>query len=420
MYKFGYIGYKLLLRLYRLKIVKKTSLAIVNILSCLVPLNDKRILFGSMNGRFYGDNSKYVYEWLLENRPDLAPVWMTASREVFSTLKERGLPVAYTFSLKGLFYVLSAPLALFTNSLRDISIDPFSIPDRMMLISLRHGRSPKRVRFARLGHKITRLEELERNRESKLVQYVISTSEFISDIQEECLRVGREKHIVTGYPRNDKLFDPEARDRIYFKDFTSDIDYRHVILYAPTWRHGRDPVEFFPFKDFEVKRLIGFLEENKILLLMRPHAGDLQYKNLNNFLNYLDLSSAYIKISRHDLFPDVNALLPFVNALICDYSALYHDYLLLNRPIIFVPYDFDDFSSDNGFLYDYFKYLPGPVVTSLNCFISELKSVATGKDEYSDKRDILKNMVHGYSDDQSTLRVVKVLDKIRGSKSVKT
>ena len=38
-----------------------------------------------------------------------------------------------------------------------------------------------------------------------MIVAAISTSDFISSIQEEVLRIGQEKHFVTGYPRNDLL-----------------------------------------------------------------------------------------------------------------------------------------------------------------------------------------------------------------------
>lgn len=413
MFSLSLLVRKIFLKFYKLKFIKILTLYFINLLTCIIKVDNSRVLFGAMNGRFYGDNSKYVYEWILINRSDLNPVWMTANKDAFTMLEKKGFPVAYTPSLNGMYMVLSSPVAFFTNSLRDFAIDPFFVPNRLHLVSLRHGRSVKRVRFARLGHEILPLEALERLRESKLVHSVISTSPFISDIQEECLRLGKNKHVITGYPRNDKLFSPEKFDKESFENFTSDANYKRVVLYAPTWRHGRNPVEFFPFDDFEKETLIKFLDEHRVLLLIRSHVGDLHYSSLSDYLSTLASSSIYIKLAHHRLFPDVNSLLPFVDALVCDYSALYHDYLLLNRPMIFIPYDYEKFSRDNGFLYDYFKLLPGPKISNLKSFISELSDIVSGNDKFEKQRHHLKKLVHLYDDDKSTSRVVKILDQIR-------
>ena len=47
-----------------------------------------------------------------------------------------------------------------------------------------------------------------------MIVAAISTSDFISSIQEEVLRIGQEKHFVTGYPRNDLLFKHATEKKI--------------------------------------------------------------------------------------------------------------------------------------------------------------------------------------------------------------
>lgn len=394
--------------------IKKMIFYIAGFISSLFPKNSKLVLFGAMSGRFYGDNSRHLFEWILENKLKMEPVWVTSSNKVYLELIRLGYPVAKIKSLRGIILLFRAKAAVFTNTLTDFAWHSDLVPECIKLISLRHGRSVKKVRFARESHAIDKNEATERQKESRLVQYVISTSEFISDLQEKCLLVGREKHIVTGYPRNDILFSVPESCRTTWKSFLNEKEYRKVILYGPSWRHGRESTKFFPFADFNKAALTNLLENENMLLLLRPHKNDLlKYKDLLDFLNGL-CESPNIKMATHEIFPDVNSFLPFTDVLISDYSALYHDFLLLDRPLLFIPYDYEDFRHCNGFLYDYREFLPGPEIKSFSEFCSSISNIAKGRDTHAEQRRKLRSMVHFYQDANSCKRTAELVLKVIG------
>lgn len=376
--------------------------------------NRNLVVIGGMNGALYGDNSRHLYEWILRNRPDLYPVWLTKNQTVYNTLKEQGKPVALMASWAGITYLAHARIGVFTNSLHDLALSPFIIPDTLRLIALRHGKSVKRVRFARVEHKISPKEAIERSYESKLIYYAISTSEFISDIQEESLQIGRQKHIVTGYPRNDVLLSPTGEMQVRWERYLNGLNPTKIVLYAPSWRHGRERTRFFPFPDFDSDDLTTFLKHRRILLLLRPHLNDFsRYPDLRAFLDELAAGSDFIRVASHEVFPDVSMVLPFMDTLISDYSSLYHDFLLLDRPLMFIPYDYEDFARKNGFHYDYFEYLPGPAVDTFSDFCYQLDQIYQETDVYQQKRRKLSGLIHTYQDSSSCERVTALIDKIR-------
>ena len=375
----------------------------------LIPKQKNLIVLGGLNGKFYGDNSKHLFKWLLKHRPKLKPVWVTADKGVFNSLKKQSKPVVKYNSLKGIFTILRAPLACYTNSAKDIFFSVDLLPRKLKLLSLRHGRSVKRVRFARVGHKITPKEAHSRKLEGKKIIYAISTSDFVSKIQEECLQIGKDKHMVTGYPRNDSLLKPSKKDRQNFSKLLLGKKYKKIVLYAPSWRHGRVATKFFPFIDLNLKQLSQYLEKTNTAILLRPHVNDLiKYKSSRKSIQYLALSSPNIILATHNQAPDVYSLLPFTDILITDYSALYHDFLLLSRPIFLVPYDFQDFKKQNGFLYNYKKFAPGPIIKSQQQLIKNLNS----KDEYKTKRKKLTQLIYKYQDGRSSQRVASLIGKI--------
>lgn len=377
-----------------------------------LPKDRRLVLFGAMNGRWYGDNSRHLYEWALANRPELRPVWVSGSAEVHRSLRAQGRPSVRAGSWRAVLLLWRAGAGVFCNSLSDLTAYPQLLPDSLPLLALRHGRSVKRVRFARQGHVLSVAEAAERRREGRLIRQVVSTSEFVSDLQEECLQIGRDKHVVTGYPRNDCLLDVSAEQQRDWLDFLGDARPARVVLYAPSWRHGREPTRFFPFPDFDVDGLVQTLRDTGTLLLLRPHAQDLRYAEVRRTCESLAAHADVVRLATHELLPDVNRFLPFVDVLVSDYSALYHDFLLLDRPMVFVPYDYAEFEQQNGFLYDYPGSLPGPAVGNQAGLCRYLNAYARGEDTHRAERRALRDRIHTYQDGHSCDRVGDVLDRM--------
>jgi len=378
----------------------------------IFPKSDRLVLFGAMKGRWYGDNGRHLYEWVLKNHSNLRPVWLTSDQSIARTLRDENKPVVLQRSMRGVRLIAQARVATFTNSLADLAAQQDLIPDSIKLIALRHGRSVKRIRFARREHKISDKAAKSRRHEGDMIRYAISTSDFISDLQEECLRIGRQKHVVTGYPRNDVLFNIPEEARTAWRMFVGGTQPRKVVLYGPSWRHDREATKFFPFRDFCQDTLIDFLEETRTLLLLRPHVQDLHYSTVRSFLQSLVDCSDMVKSATHEQFHDVNLLIPFVDILISDYSALYHDFLLLDRPMIFIPYDYAVMKRLNGFLYDYYANLPGPSISSFEEFMSHFGDIVSGKDAFRERRRKLRDKIHTYQDSNSCSRVADLIDRI--------
>ena len=276
----------------------------------------------------------------------------------------------------------------------------------MRLVALRHGRSVKKVRYAANTSRLSFSERYMIRKETKMIHGAISTSDFISEVQESVLRIGNDKHFITGYPRNDALYnDVENNFLNTIKD-----QYSKIILYGPTWRHGDEPVKFFPFSNVSIADLNNILKSKNSLLLLRPHKNELKHHKVRSQLEECGSYSNIRTITHKDL-PSVNDLLPICNALICDYSALYHDFLLLDRPLIMVPYDFKLVEKKRGFLYDYYDRSPGPIVSDFSEFSAEILNILNGDDTHKLQRRSLCKLIHKYNDKHSTDRVIQLLIK---------
>lgn len=197
-----------------------------------------------------------------------------------------------------------------------------------------------------------------------------------------------------GYPRIDLTFkgdNDQIREKLGVKS------NEKIIVYFPTWRGGihshRDTSKEIYNK---YKEMSGFLPEGYILLLKVHHITQKFF--LQNGLESICVPSEL----------DPNELLLVTDLLITDYSSIFFDYLHLQRPIIFLADDWDEYQQERGF---YLKRsdLPGPLcseVKEIGYWFMHLEEL-----QYS-YQDKLKECaeLYSYNDDgKATERLVKVL-----------
>jgi CDP-glycerol glycerophosphotransferase (TagB/SpsB family) len=379
------------------------------LLSRIIKSKPNLVIFGGMNGIYYADNSKFVFEHFLKTAKDHECCWLTNNISIFKDLRSKGLPVELSWSLKGVVKLYQAEIGVYSNTLRDISFEPLFVPSNLKLVALRHGKSVKRVL-----HGIRDFEKKEKpyrvatiKKEYRQIVFTISSSKLVSKMTEECMQIGLEKHLVTGYPRYDDFLMSEIN---VAKPTTEDIkEYKHLILYAPTWRNGINQTNFFPFENFNLDDLTSLLLKHDAVIGLRPHANDLViFKSLKKYLNEIEKKSrGRIFLASHNKYPNTYDILKKSSVLISDYSSIYHDYLLLNKPMFFIPYDYQWFSDHFGFLYDYFDKIPGGIIKDHNSLISSLKQYFEGIDNFVIQRNRLRDEIHEYKDSLSSERVVK-------------
>lgn len=383
------------------------------IFSILLPTKRTLVLFSNPS-KGYGGNSRPVFEWFLENKDDIDARWIAENEDVYQKLTEKGIPVVKSNSLRGVY------LTSIANIVATTAKYPYAgSPDH--IIFLKHGNTSK---FGQSYYRNKKNSQYTRERRNES-NYILSTSQF--DIEQDLKRVdrGRRKFVVTGFPRNDQLVNPSEETKNRWKKYRRDqfpSDIEKIILYAPTYRHPdrwSESVQLFPFEDFEIDLLSNFLAEHNILLLLRLHPGDekrLQRDSDHTTQLKSDMESLTTKRNiqyiSNETYNEVNDFLPYVDILVTDYTSIYHDFLLLDKPMLFVPYDYSEFNEKVGFIYDYKETLPGPEIESLDQFTSEVNNIIEGQDSHKYQREELRSKVHYYQDDQSTKRVGEMIYNI--------
>ncbi len=120
-----------------------------------------------------------------------------------------------------------------------------------------------------------------------------------------------------------------------------------------------------------------------------------------------------IKITDNIIFynnsKDIYPLLSNTDLMITDYSGIFFDYLLLNKPLIFFNYDYDEYIKYNRKLsFDYDKITPGIKCENQNQLEQKIiKILVENNDEYIDKRNEILNISFKYKDGNASKRIIK-------------
>ena len=184
------------------------------IMERIIPRNDKIWIFGAWFGEKYADNSKYLYEYVVQNEKEIKAVWITKSKEIYAQLKAKNFTVYKASSFLGIFFTLIAGYAFLTNGQTDVNC--FFI-NGCKQVWLWHGMPLKKILKCDDAYvKINRYKKLVQeflNPYHKLNPYVtITSSDFFTPYLAESFGIDKARILNTGLPRCDAFFN-EKREK---------------------------------------------------------------------------------------------------------------------------------------------------------------------------------------------------------------
>ena len=378
----------------------------------LIPKSSDIWVFGAWEGKKYSDNSRYIFEYVLTNCPEIRAFWISDDDACFESLFNDTLPVLRKFSLKGIYYCLRANLVICSNGLSDVNEFCAAGSRKIMLwhgipmkkiesdiISISHSRA---VDFQRLFSRL-----LFKNRYLFPYLYpswdlVLSTSVIIQDRMSSAFQVLHENVPILGYPRNDVLL---SGNYVAINELISPCPRdAKFILYAPTFRETLTDNDAL-FNDFPLNKFCAFLENNNCYLFIKLHPI---LRNSDHQISHMD--SKYIVFLDSAIYEDLNSILPNFDLMLTDYSGAYFDFLLLDRPMIFTPFDLESYEKvERGLYENYLDSVPGPICRNWDEVISALNDFFSGVDNYTEQRHFCKLRYHDHIDADSSKRVVKYL-----------
>lgn len=318
-------------------------------------------LFSSTDNSHYNYNSRYLFEYVKENLPEITPLFVINDPELRNSLSSKYGKQYFieTESIQGIRQALSAGV-WFTSA--GLPAYGTGLHKKRLIINLWHGVPLKKI--ALLDPNLKKAARIYFKKIfSENYTCILTTSHELIPLMSRSFAVSEDKIKVWGQPRNDGLFQKNDCREILGQLFPDLPEYTKTVLYAPTFRdYGQ--VQLFPFKDFDQKQLEAFLDEKNMLLFIRTHVAE-----QGSAAPYL---GKRIRFLGNEQAEDVTGILNIFDCLITDYSSIYIDYLLTDKPMVFLPYDRQQYLDGRGMNFDYDDVTPGPKPETFNDFLDAL------------------------------------------------
>ena len=358
-----------------LRYIKKIMVSFIN--TCyfmfykLIKVDDKMVVFLSFHGRGYSDNPRAIYEYMrLDKRfKDYKFIWFISNANKKNIVIEGATIVEY-MSIQYFYYLAKSKYWVFNCKMQEF----IKKKDNQVYLQTWHGTPLKR-----LGHDISVDESTTFSRSGMTYEqmchsydvdvsrytYMISPNRFCSEVFPSAFGVDKEKLIETGYPRNDFITNASKEDVMRIKERLNIPSNKKVILYAPTWRDNSYVAAGYTFElkaDFHKwKELLS----DEYVVVFKPH-----YLIINKYKDDASLKGFLYSV---EASAEINELYVISDMLITDYSSVFFDYAVLNRPIYFYMYDFDDYRDQlRGFYLDVYRELPGKIYEEENCLLEAI------------------------------------------------
>jgi CDP-glycerol glycerophosphotransferase len=387
------------------------SRILVTPLTWIIPRDPRQyVVLGRVDGRFM-DNGKYFAAWVAKNAPDVDITFVTMASEVVRELGGLSRLKVKRYPFPSAMWRMLRAGTLVYDAAATAGEGRIGFYTRARRVQLWHGTPLKEIELAQHRRRdalrprpVVWLLGVHRAIVGRFVHHhlVICTSDFLArGVFAQSFKSDR--IVGLGYPRNDVILGGDDYDPVLV-DNGVDLAARAVIdehrarggkalLYAPTFRdNGKHPTDD---GSLDIERLSEFARRHDLLVVLKLHpflADAMSGLSAPNILQVSPVSDIYPLLSHFDL-------------LLTDYSSIFFDYLLLDRPVVFYPYDMESYRGGRELLFDYDAMTPGPRAVDFDGLLAALESTLTGPDTFVEARQKVTDLVHDHRDGRSMARL---------------
>ena len=375
-------------------IIKQIIELFYNIVMAIRSLFWKRrndiVLFGAWFGNKYGDNPRYLYQYLSENKENLGlkhVVWVTNRGDVVAFLSKNGYEAYLMNSKESIYYHKHAGYHMICEACNDLFAHNGDILGQYSYgakrVNLSHGAGPlKNVDYSII------VNNPNAPLASKIKMWLHDHSSFYRLFAEEnggwtnCYylcssrlqayyfdlfnRIDKKYYIESNLPRNCVL---NLKSDAEIETINTIKKYKHKVYYLPTFREKGSS---FDFRNV-YREICKYLNED-ILWIQKAHSADSIGKTKQQeIVGFLELDASF----------DANIILGMSDVLITDYSSVAVDALYHEIPVIYYIPDINEYSkSDRGFCCDLNERLFGPKAYDIKQLSELLDSVLENPKAY--------------------------------------
>lgn len=381
------------------------------IISFLIPRKKDIWIFGSWSGKRFSDNSKYLFLYVANNHKDgIRPIWISKDKNIIRKLRDNNYDAYYAYEIKGIYYNLRAKYIISDSYFNSVN---FWCCGGSIKVQLRHGFHTKKIEhdaknlpwnkpfFRLLYHFVAPWMLIKNN-------YIFSLSDIDADISVSAFQTKKEKIIITGYPRNDIMFNKilgyDILDKYIYNNITNiKRNDAKLFLYMPTFRDSKDK-EDIDLKNIDLDKMNSYLGEINGFFLVKFHPViKINVEKYDQWSRIIFLPSGL------DIYPLLNQ----IDILITDYSSIYIDFLIVDKPIIFYQYDIEDYvKNDRELYFDYGEFYPGPKASTFVDLLYWINYLSKNNDDFIGERKKIRDICFKYNDGYSSRRIYDFIKKL--------
>ena len=370
------------------------------LLVLIIPKDRNLWAFGAWQGNLYGDNSKYLFEYVNRECPEVRAVWIAGEKSVAEKVKSAGFCCYHRFSLKGILTWLRAGVCFETEGNQDLT--PAVGMGKQKIIQLWHGMGIKAVGLESGWYKEQPEAEAVAQREmfEKVYAkwYWLCASEEAKKKYSRSFAVPEEQFIITGQPKDDSFVNVKENETVM--QLREHFPGARIAVYLPTHRNFGKNSQISDIMSVEsLKAADAKLQEKNIAMIFKPH-----FHELAKYAGYEAEFTNIIFATDKQKYGDVYEFLPSCDLLITDYSGIMFGYLASNKPILYFAYDYESYvTEDAGFCYDYEDIVYGPICKTWDEVITQAAVIRP--EDYEKLRKKQQARFCPYDDGKSCERV---------------
>ena len=352
-------------------------------------------------------NCHALWKYIKQNT-DYETAWIIKKIEYYQILQERGIKCAVYDTVEANEIISRADI-LIANSYTFLNINK---REDQLLVNLWHGSGVKAHDY--YDHNLN-------------PRHMIKLKNYFDKVDLMCvhslddrfklaamLNFDLRKVYVTGQARLDCVVKSHGKS-ILKKIFGEKIlQYDHLIFFAPSYRSNMSchagkifSDNIFRLDDFDNNVLDEFLKKHNAAIIYKLHPIEQTAFAGRNF----NMSEHCYEMTDSILFEqDVryDEILNSFDVMVSDYSSIVYDYLLLNRPIVYLLPDFEEYKNSKGFVFNNISlYMPGEKAYDFENLLKALAEAFDNPDKYADLRNNVIMNRFDYTDDRSAERCFK-------------
>lgn len=358
------------------------------------PLLEKTIVWTAYWGKNnkFGSNPGALYEYFITIHPDYQNIIVMEDAicdysELYPDAK------IISFNTKEYWYYM-ARAKYFIN---DVNFEEYAREKRSGQIEIQtmHGTPLKTMGFD-VPSEWTDKSYNAYQRRNNSWDYLIVPSDYVAEIATKAYRVNP-KLLKTGYPRNDKLLELNKHTDVkLLKEKLNLPQNKKIVLYSPTWRKkGETDINDY----LNIESMYKAIPEDT-LILIKPHPFE-SWTNLDG--KYQD------KLKYAPENASIENLYVISEAVITDYSSVMFDFALLNKPMIFYAFDYQNYIDNRGLNIELDKIAPGPFIQKQSELEFWISNFATIQHKYKKEIDSFKQRFCQYDDGHASQKIVDTI-----------